>query len=608
MYNNTFELYPLLDKNDRLTIHKYEEEHLKKFKYIPEKTNFGKKFYYKYNCKKYSKNSIVIYEYCYPIVVEDVLLGFIYISNPLKISIELDELLKEFLYSMLELEKILYKELRELRESYVLESINQLTVKLLDQASKIKISETMNSFYIGRYNMETFWTKVSGVIDDLRSLFFAEHIVIFSTENYHDINLSLKPVISSGLKNDELVNCRFDTSSLIINDHDKTSITSQNHPEILDSLVLKNIEKNPKTDFIRIFKNIFGNKNVFVIWVRYGKDWQRVSEIETHNPYYEEENEIFERGIVSFYSLLSSIYTTLILENYSDILNTNIKVSLHELSQYTAAIDGMRYYFLEQQNIHNDLLKYTHTDNFNKDLHSTIEQMYKFLQNNRSIVKFNKNLEIEEIDPLKDIVMKWAHSLKIKARSKKATIITPDKSGNVKILSDKAKIEQVFFNILNNAIKYSHRGTKITIAQKIIENNLHISISDYGHRVSEKDNDERVYHLFTRGINSYSEGMGIGLYISNLNILSLKGKITYVQNKICDFHVPVLIYLFQNSKDHESFFNKYSTNKDKINEYIDDVVNLHPDGNIVYIPTNNNLIKIPTYKVTFTITIPLNYN
>jgi signal transduction histidine kinase len=83
------------------------------------------------------------------------------------------------------------------------------------------------------------------------------------------------------------------------------------------------------------------------------------------------------------------------------------------------------------------------------------------------------------------------------------------------ILGDKDKLQQVFFNILSNAVKFTEEGGTISIDLGGDKNHISVEIKDTGIGISKKDLPfifERLY----RSDNSRNqiEGSGIGLTIS----------------------------------------------------------------------------------------------
>ncbi len=141
----------------------------------------------------------------------------------------------------------------------------------------------------------------------------------------------------------------------------------------------------------------------------------------------------------------------------------------------------------------------------------------KLVEKEYDVLKFFKNLETvtKELINEKNITLE----------------IDLDKNMPTKLFGDSGKIKQILLNILNNAVKYTDKGT-ITISAKCVKyvNNAKftISVSDTGIGI-EKD---KLSKLFADGNktdkNTYIEGMG--LTISKNLIDLLKGEIEVESN------------------------------------------------------------------------------
>jgi PAS domain S-box-containing protein len=80
---------------------------------------------------------------------------------------------------------------------------------------------------------------------------------------------------------------------------------------------------------------------------------------------------------------------------------------------------------------------------------------------------------------------------------------------------DAKRIRQVLDNLINNAIKYSPPGTKITITAKKADNEVLISINDQGSGIPPEELTnifDRMYRIEQR-LYSGVDGLGLGLYI-----------------------------------------------------------------------------------------------
>ncbi len=93
--------------------------------------------------------------------------------------------------------------------------------------------------------------------------------------------------------------------------------------------------------------------------------------------------------------------------------------------------------------------------------------------------------------------------------------ISIDKNVNITISADKLRIEQVLNNFLSNAIKYSLGQNKIIVRSEVEQNNLIVSVQDFGIGI-ERDNIGNLFDRFYRVDNTSMkfQGLGLGLFIS----------------------------------------------------------------------------------------------
>lgn len=74
-------------------------------------------------------------------------------------------------------------------------------------------------------------------------------------------------------------------------------------------------------------------------------------------------------------------------------------------------------------------------------------------------------------------------------------------------------IEQVFYNLLENASKHTPPGTSISISAAIVDATLTVEVADSGPGLP-KDSEERVFERFFRGARARQDsGVGLGLAI-----------------------------------------------------------------------------------------------
>src|SRR5262249_38921735 len=94
---------------------------------------------------------------------------------------------------------------------------------------------------------------------------------------------------------------------------------------------------------------------------------------------------------------------------------------------------------------------------------------------------------------------------------------------------DAEKLQQVFQNLLNNAIKYTLPHKKIVIGHKVEKGNFTFWVKDEGIGITEKQQN-RIFEKFFRADNIttiVTDGTGLGLYIAKAIVEGHGGKIWF---------------------------------------------------------------------------------
>jgi PAS domain S-box-containing protein len=95
------------------------------------------------------------------------------------------------------------------------------------------------------------------------------------------------------------------------------------------------------------------------------------------------------------------------------------------------------------------------------------------------------------------------------------------------VLADPEKIDDVLTNLLDNAIKFSPKGGKITVTGETSGNEALITIADEGVGIASRDR-ERVFDRFYRADSTSTkttQGIGLGLHICKATIEAHGGRI-----------------------------------------------------------------------------------
>ena len=114
---------------------------------------------------------------------------------------------------------------------------------------------------------------------------------------------------------------------------------------------------------------------------------------------------------------------------------------------------------------------------------------------------------------------------------------------STEILADNDRIEQVFVNLIENAIKYAKEGTPITLDYELEENKIIVSVkNDYD--IIPREKLKTLFEKFTRLDDSTTRttrGTGLGLYIVKGLVEAMNGEIRLYSNEECGFCVKVIL-------------------------------------------------------------------
>jgi signal transduction histidine kinase len=87
---------------------------------------------------------------------------------------------------------------------------------------------------------------------------------------------------------------------------------------------------------------------------------------------------------------------------------------------------------------------------------------------------------------------------------------------NIQYTGDQYRIERVLINLLNNGIKYSPDGNIIVVRAHVEENEIVVSVEDFGIGIAKEDIDQvfKRFYRVTKTAMNY-QGVGLGLYIAS---------------------------------------------------------------------------------------------
>ena len=124
---------------------------------------------------------------------------------------------------------------------------------------------------------------------------------------------------------------------------------------------------------------------------------------------------------------------------------------------------------------------------------------------------------------LASLIDEVIQSLKPEAEKKNIKIASMINEAVTTIYADPARMKQILFNLLDNAIKYTDVNGSVSVAVSFSNNDIIIEVKDTGIGIKK----ERLGHIFSR-FNEHApgyKGTGLGLYIAKSLVEAHKGRI-----------------------------------------------------------------------------------
>lgn len=158
-----------------------------------------------------------------------------------------------------------------------------------------------------------------------------------------------------------------------------------------------------------------------------------------------------------------------------------------------------------------------------------IDHLSNMLENIEEVIDYNdgdeRSLVITKIDAIKNI-LKIMSGLQLQYDTKGIRLLY-DGPVTMTVHLDEVMLDQILYNILTNAYKFSEKGGVVTInVTPLEEEKFKIAISDTGIGIRPED-VATVFDAYFRSHNALSEqGDGLGLYITKEHISKMGGTVT----------------------------------------------------------------------------------
>lgn len=213
------------------------------------------------------------------------------------------------------------------------------------------------------------------------------------------------------------------------------------------------------------------------------------------------------------------------LKEVDKLKNEVLNIATHELKTPLISVVGLSEVMEKQpKNIppeYQNFISIIHSEGLK--LTNLIKTMLTASRN-----EVGKTAAVKEEFDLVNLVSSLKTSLSMLAKRTDSKISLNLQEKSINLNSDKAKISQVIYNFVDNAVKYGPKEQAIVISLfKPDTKSVQVEVKGAGHGIS-KELQKNLFNKFSQlepSLSRSQDGMGLGLYICKQNIENLGGQI-----------------------------------------------------------------------------------
>jgi len=169
-------------------------------------------------------------------------------------------------------------------------------------------------------------------------------------------------------------------------------------------------------------------------------------------------------------------------------------------------------------------------------IRSEVDRLTKLTSGILELNSFDNNsirLDITTFD-INQVIKQTAASFEGTCRTKRITLNLTFSDHEALVHADMSKIQQVLYNLIDNAIKFSHHDSRIDVSTYERGTKIFVSVKDYGVGIP-KDSIKKIWDRFykldtSRGKDKKGTGLGlsivkeaINMHGENINVISTEG-------------------------------------------------------------------------------------
>jgi len=386
-----------------------------------------------------------------------------------------------------------------------------LTVSKGDFSAKVKVNSADEIGQLGSTfnyltkNLENMIKELSSEKSKLNAIIYHMQNGLVAIDNFGKIihcNANFVNIINSNQNVDSLINKSYD------------DVISQFTNELNFSKIIRNYSTNKSED---ITLNI--NDKYYTV----------------SSAVFKEENGALAGIIVVFQDITESRRLEELRRDFVANVSHELKTPITSIKSYTETLlDGA----IEDKDTATSFLNVI--DNESDRMNNIIKDLLQL--SHMDYKKENWDMSLTDLNSLaKDCISKMI----LHADMKNQRIVDEIPNDKLPVIIDKSKFEQVIINLISNAIKYTNDNGTITVKTFVKEGKCHISVTDDGIGIPEKDLPfifDRFYRV-DKGRSRSLGGTGLGLSICESIVAEHGGTIsvtsTFGEGSIFTVSIPM---------------------------------------------------------------------